>query len=130
MELFLNLAWVLCSLGLVWFWMRSCVSKRISLGTQLLALAMIVLLLLPVISLSDDLLAMQGPAETDMSLRRVLHVDEWHPSVVPATLMLPERAFEALLLGGVSHETLNEDRPAIAPAVDSRALDNRPPPAV
>src|SRR5882762_10391186 len=105
MEILLNLAWALCSLGLIWFWVRSCDAghgkRRIPLRTQILTLAMIVLLLLPVISLSDDLMAMQGAAETDACLRRALQVDAGHPSVVPMALGLQERELSALLLGVV-----------------------------
>src|ERR1700683_1045657 len=100
MEIVLNIAWALCSLGLFWFWLRSSVSDRVPRRTQMLALAMVVLLLLPVISLSDDLMAMQGPAETDSSIRRASHLDEGHPSVVPISFALPEQAFTALSWSG------------------------------
>src|ERR1700722_6529340 len=96
MEITLNLAWALCSLALIWFWARSAASGGVPRGMQILALAMVVLLLLPVISLSDDLMAMQGPAETDSSMRRALHPDEGHPSVVPISFALPEPVFAAL----------------------------------
>jgi hypothetical protein len=90
MEIALNLAWALCSLGLIWFWMRHGASSRTPRSQQMLSLAMVVLVLLPVISLSDDLVAWQSPAEADSCLRRATHRDEVHPSIVPATLGLPE----------------------------------------
>ena len=100
MEIILNIAWALCSLGLVWFWLRAGVAAsdgrgpgRVSRQTQIFALAMVVMLLLPVISLSDDLVAAQGPAETDSCLRRATHIDEGHPSVVPVSITLPEEIF-------------------------------------
>jgi len=134
MEILLNLAWALCSLGLVWFWLRLCASgsasHRIPVHTQLLALAMIVLLLLPVISLSDDLMAMQGAAETDACLRRALHIDELHPSIVPIALGVQERELSVLLLGVVSRFTSSDDRAAIAPLFVSPSVDSRPPPRV
>jgi hypothetical protein len=90
MEIALNLAWALCSLGLIWFWMRRGVSDRVSRRTQVLALAMVVLLLLPVISLSDDLVAAQGPAESDSCMRRASEKDHADLSLIPTALALPE----------------------------------------
>jgi len=130
MEIILNLAWGFCSLGLIWFWVRTRAANQAPRRTQILALAVVVLLLLPVISLSDDLMAMQGPAETDSSLRRSVHSDEGHPSVVPASLALPEQMMTALVLSGFSIEVVENYR-AAPPAPDhSRSLYSRPPPAV
>ena len=128
MELALNLAWALCSMGLVWFWIRRGVSVRVPRSTQLLALAMVVLLLLPVISLSDDLLAAQSPAESDSYLRRATERDHTHPSMVPTTLALPE----AQILGQwpqlVSREALPTEAKALPVSVFAHARFSRPPP--
>jgi hypothetical protein len=128
MEIILNLAWVLCALGLFWFWARAGVSDSASRKTQILALGMVVLLLLPVISLSDDLIAMQGPAESDMCLRRALHADESHPSVIPHAMAMPEQLFIALSIGGLPQKTV--ELPRVMPPQTSfiRSLDSRPPP--
>lgn len=128
MEITLNLAWAACSLALVWFWMRSTAANPIPRRMQILALAMVVLLLLPVISLSDDLMAMQGPAETDSSMRRALHPGEGHPSVVPVSFALPEQAFAALPWGGSSLVVVQNERLAPFVPVLTRSLDRRPPP--
>lgn len=130
MEITLNLAWVLCSLGLIWFWLRTRDANSTPRRTQILALAVVVLLLLPVISLSDDLMAMQGPAETDSCLRRALHSNDTHPSVVPASLALPEQMMTALLLSGFSQEAVQSYRVTPPAPVRTRALDSRPPPVV
>jgi hypothetical protein len=130
MEIVLNIAWALCSLGLFWFWLRSNVSDRVPRRTQMLALAMVVLLLLPVISLSDDLMAMQGPAETDSSIRRASHLDEGHPSVVPVSLALPEHVFDLVPLSGYSRVAAQSQRLAPPAPVLTRSLDRRPPPQV
>src|SRR5258708_4280975 len=109
MELLLNIAWALCSLGLFWLWVRSTSSHSkypIPHAAQALALLMVVLLLLPVISLSDDLAAAQGPAETDCCVRRALHSNELHPSVVPASLAMPEQEFAIFALNGFSLATV------------------------
>jgi len=128
MEIVLNIAWAICSLGLIWFWFRSSASNRVPRKTQVLALAMVVLLLLPVISLSDDLMAMQGPAETDTAMRRASHSDEGHPPVVPTSFALPEQVFALLPLSGYSQVAVQNASLAPAPPVLTRSLDRRPPP--
>jgi hypothetical protein len=130
MEIVLNVAWALCSLGLICFWTRSTASTQVSRRTQVLALAMVVLLLLPVISLSDDLMAMQGPAESDACLRRALHSDSAHFSAVPTSFALPELVVSSLALSGASQE-VSEDLSLMPPTVFlTRCLDSRPPPQV
>lgn len=128
MEITLNLAWAACSLVLIWFWIRSTASNPAPRKMQILALAMIVLLLLPVISLSDDLMAMQGPAEMDSSMRRALHPDEGHPSVVPMSFALPEQVFAALPWSGYSQVAVLSVRLTPPLPVLTRSLDRRPPP--
>jgi hypothetical protein len=128
MEFILNLAWALCSLGLIWLWMRSPASKTVPRKMQVLALAMVVLLLLPVISLSDDLMAMQGPAETDSSVRRAIHNDHPHPSAVPAFAWMPKHIFSAFPTSGWSQETLEGYNLAPQSTFLTRSLDSRPPP--
>jgi hypothetical protein len=124
----LNLAWALCSLGLISLWMRSRSLSAIPRKTQLLALAMVVLMLLPVISLSDDLMAMQGPAETDSSVRRVLDNDQGHPSIVPAIMGMPEQIFSVPSTVGWSQDSLQSYNLAPQPIFLTRSLDSRPPP--
>jgi len=128
MELILNVAWALFSLMLVLFWVKSPASRRIPRRVQILALAMTVLLLLPVISLSDDLQAMQGPSETDTCLRRVLHSDESHPSVFPTSPAFPEQIVTEVALAGFVQEAFQADRPTPPTTFLTRSLDSRPPP--
>jgi hypothetical protein len=133
MEILLNLAWAACSLGLIWFWIRGSASnpvesKSVPRRTQVLALAMVVLLLLPVISLSDDLIAMQGLAETDSSARRASHLTEGHPPVAPTSFALPEQSFDRLRESGFAQVSVQEERPSPPPPALTRSLDRRPPP--
>ncbi len=140
MEMILNLAWAACSLALICFWLRSRNSQSAQRGTgahagscpspclQILALSMVVILLLPVISLSDDLIAMQGPAEADSCVRRGLHSDEWHPSVVPASMAMPEPVFAAPATSVVSQESLQTYAFAPPSRLLYHSLDSRPPP--
>jgi hypothetical protein len=131
MELALNIAWALCSLGLIWLWVRTAPSRSkhpIPRTAQALSLLMVVLLLLPVISLSDDLVAAQGLAETDCCVRRALQSHELHPSVVPASLAVPEQEFAIFALNGLFQTTVQIDGQTAPTPILSRSLDNRPPP--
>jgi len=130
MELFLNLVWAGFSILLILAWVRSQSSSAIPKRTQLLALMAIILLLLPVISLSDDLMAAQGLAETDCSLRRSLDLDSSHHSVVPATLALPEQRVLGARLSGFSQEALETYGPKLPLFRQTTALDSRPPPSL
>jgi hypothetical protein len=138
MEILLNFAWAACSVGMIWFWIRTRASNPVTSGpdtarpvprrTQMLALAMVVLLLLPVISLSDDLMAMQGLAETDSSARRANHLAEGHPPVAPTSFALPEQTFEALPGSGYAQVSVQKGRLSPPPPALTRSLDRRPPP--
>ncbi len=87
---------------------------------------MVVVLLLPVISLSDDLMAIQAPAETDSCVRRALHASDGNPSVVPSSMAMPEPVFDALATGSQEfHQTIQLASP---PSFQTRSLDSRPPP--
>lgn len=129
MEIILNIAWALCSIGLILLWIRGSRLNPVSRRTQMMALAMVVLLLLPVISLSDDLMAMQGPAETDTScLRRALHSGDLHPSFASACWSMPAPMLTELSVSGFSQDTLEGYRWAAQPNSLPAALDSRPPP--
>jgi hypothetical protein len=70
-ELFLNLLWCAFSLLLIVHWTRAADLRRNSkTGKAFVALLLLVLLLLPVISVTDDLVAMAGPSEDEHIVRR------------------------------------------------------------
>jgi hypothetical protein len=130
MEILLNLAWAVGSLALIWIWLRGTASNPAPRRTQILALAMVVILLLPVISLSDDLMAMQGPAETDSSLRKAQHPADSHPVPASSPFGLPEVVVDALQLRLFTQSQPLDSRLTAPAGVQSRALDSRPPPRV
>lgn len=71
MELFLNFVWLSVSLALLVTWakaVRRGDTKRT--WTVFLALVLLVILLLPVISMTDDLVAMVSPTEFEHAVRR------------------------------------------------------------
>ena len=75
MEILLNLIWVALSAALSVFWLlRRAPNARdghsVSLKKQLVSLAVVFLILLPVVSLTDDLQASIAPAEVEHACRR------------------------------------------------------------
>jgi hypothetical protein len=128
MELALNLAWVLLSVVLVRLWMSHAPRKGVSRRTQFLALAMLLLILFPVISVTDDLLAAQNPAEIECCMRRDHSAAQPH-SIFPAVAALPPSVVAEPAL-----RSLHSVMPCLAqvaaihcPALSS--IQNRPPPA-
>jgi len=132
MELVLNLAWVLLAAVMFWLWLRFAPltgpeHRTHDRRSQFVALAVLLLILFPVISVTDDLQAIQNPAEADSCLRRGSVVSNAH-SIFPAAPTLPEPAFAELSFGFVGLATPGRlpapvaDRPALGP------IQNRPPP--
>jgi hypothetical protein len=128
MELFLNSAWALLAFTIVYLWLRlgrRTVDER---HLSFVALVMLLVILFPVISVSDDLWSIQNPAEADTCQRRDHRAGCPHLSI-PAVANLPETAYFGLTFEAQSH-----DAPRQAPnfTIKSPALhsiQNRPPPA-
>jgi len=128
MELVLNLGWALSAAVFFCIWLGHSRQAGAGRRTQLVALAVLVLILFPVISVTDDLQAMQNPAEADCCLRRDHAVCNAH-SIFPSVAAVPPPVFAEVSLG-----FLQVAAPGILPfaAVDDPALapiQNRPPPA-
>jgi nitrate reductase NapE component len=143
MELGLNIAWVVLAALMFCLWPRFAArtgpeprtqkrqvrkQQAQNLRMQFVALAVLVLILFPVISVTDDLQALQNPAEADCCLRRV-HVVPNTNSIFPPVAALPVPVFAELSFGFVRLATPGN---LSAPVVDHPGLasiDNRPPPA-
>jgi hypothetical protein len=133
-ELFLNLAWLAVALAMVCLWFcdrnRSHFEKQSDMRRQLVAIAVLVAILFPVISVSDDLLAIQNASEADNYLRRDhLVPSDAHP-VQPVSCVVPP-----MLFAGLGMVFLRFVAPGILPVQklahpELAAIDNRPPPAV
>jgi hypothetical protein len=98
-------------------------------GTQAAALVMAAVILFPVISVTDDLQALQNPAELDCCARR--HHAVFSPRSIPPAAAA---ALSAPGFAGVSFGYLRSAAPyrVPAPLVENTALtpiQNRPPPA-
>jgi hypothetical protein len=128
MELFLNFAWVMMAVAIVCLWVRFEHRSGAKRRLPFIALVMLIVILFPVISVSDDLWSIQNPAETDTWQRRD-HLASCPHSVFPAIAALPEPAFAVLTVG---FQRFNAPLHPLLRAVGNPAFDiiqNRPPPA-
>jgi len=128
MELVLNLAWVLLAACMFGVWLQHSPRTRGNRRMQLLALAVMLLILFPVISVTDDLQAIQNAAETDCCQRRGHAGSSSHP------LCASPAAMPLAVLAGVSLAVVGSAIPAgpTDPHPDDPALhpvQSRPPPA-
>jgi hypothetical protein len=95
---------------------------------QIAALAILIIILFPVVSLTDDLLACTTPAEVEQLVRRDLldHIDNDLPaaSIIAAALVSLQNASEL--------QTISKLRPAIKIGTPREEflsiMGNRPPP--
>jgi hypothetical protein len=130
MELTLNLGWVLVAVWMLCAWVRMAPRQAADRRIQMAALAVAILILLPAISMTDDLAAAQNPAEVDSCVRRSHDHNGASPhSIVPAAASFPLPGF-----AGVALEFAGMAAPSTPPAsfVENPSLqpiENRPPPA-
>lgn len=133
MELTLNLGWAMLSAWMLFAWLRIAPPRSArDLRRQLVAFAVAIWILWPVISVTDDLaIAIQRTAVFDCSvygLRKNRDICHLHP-VVPTAATLPPPAFPGLSVA-VSRATAPSPPPT--PFVEHPSLasiQNRPPPA-
>ena len=135
-ELLSNLGWlaIIVFLWALWLMRLRGASKRValpSLAMQLVALAMLTAILLPVISITDDLHACQFPAEVK---RSVAQADRHLAPSGPAGLLLFALALPAMCANFRNSPKIGfllaEPQAHIQTGEDFRKLWSRPPPAV
>ena len=127
METILNLAWAMLAVVLVCLWVLHAPRQGASRWMQVAAVVTLLLILFPVISVTDDLLAAQNPADVEIYLRRGHSVGNQHV-IFPVIAMLPRASFAGLFFG-YQHMAAPSRLPI--PTVDNPALasiQNRPPP--
>ncbi len=127
METILNLTWVAVAVVMVRLWLCYALREGATKRTQIPALVMLLVILFPVISVTDDIWSVQNPAETDTCQRRD-HLASCPHSIFPAFAALPEHA-----IAEIAFSFARFDVPLRIPllAIDNPALDpiqNRPPP--
>jgi hypothetical protein len=129
MELFLNLAWVLVAGTLVYRWLEGGGSNNPDWRPQLIAIAVLIAILFPVISMSDDLLTVQSTFEADNYLRR----DHLAPSATPVPPGLA--IVTAVIFAGFGFGFMRFAAPSRLPIekpqrFEITTISNRPPPSV
>ena len=135
-ELLSNLIWVAVTLVLWgWWFTHKGRERRRSLlpgiAAQFIALLMLTAILLPVISVSDDLQACHNPAEVERGAGKSDHYLSFHqaPHRVPVTLAAVLCCFRPCYPHALAWHTLQEAQPS-QPSAPMRILWSRPPPAV
>lgn len=127
MELILNVAWLLLAVFMVWAWLRYAPEKGADRRVQLVALGLVILILLPAISMTDDLMAARNPAEVDTYLRRDHELVVPHV-LLPGTVALIVSLFAGLSLGTVKLASVRRlPLPLLYEPLLS-SIDSRPPP--
>ena len=128
MEVLLNSVWALVAIAFVCLWIQLGRRRDADRHLSFIALVMLIVILFPVISVSDDLWSLQNPAETDTCQRRDHRVTCPH-SIFPAIATCPEITGVELSFGsqhfGVSLYTPQYilENPAFG------SIQNRPPPS-
>ncbi len=128
MELFFNIAWLVVAGVLVTLWLRGGGQGHPERRGQLIAMAVLIAVLFPVISVSDDLLAIQNASEADNYLRRD-HLVPSNPSPVQPMLAVILPAMSTGLGFGFLRFIAPNLLPLLQPKhPETAGIDNRPPP--
>ncbi|MGD0682309.1 MAG: hypothetical protein ABR990_09680 [Terracidiphilus sp.] len=127
MELTLNLVWTVLAVVIMCLWLRFCTRTGADRRMQLVSLAMLIAILLPVISVTDDLQALQNPAELDCCARRH-HVASCSHSMFPAAATLPLPVFAELTFGFLRFAAPNYRPTPLVEIPALASIQNRPPP--
>lgn len=128
MEAFLNLAWTLLAIASICAWARFERRTGAARRMPMIALVLLLAVLFPVISVSDDIWAIQNPAEADSCLRRS------HAAACPHCILPPQAAFPPLFLSSANagKSEFRAQAQSLLPRFAAPALspvENRPPPA-
>jgi len=127
METSLNLVWALLAVALVCLWVYHAPRQGAGRWMQVAAVVTLMVILFPVISVTDDLLATQNPADVEVYLRRGHTAGSQHV-ILSAIARIPPVSFAGLFLGC---QRLAAPSSLPIPTVDNPALagiQNRPPP--
>jgi len=128
MEFLLNLVWALLAGLIVCLWLRIAGTSGASRRTQAAAVAMLILILFPVISVTDDLQSLQNPAETVTCERRG-HMSSCPHSIFPIAVALPAPDFVRPPISFQRFSASLQPRLSAVKKPALRSIQNRPPPA-
>jgi hypothetical protein len=129
MELTLNLVWAMLALLFMGIWLRHASRNGTSTRMQAVALLMFIVILLPVISVTDDLQVLQNPAETTDSCARRNHAALCPHSIFPAVATLPPPVFAELSFGFLRFTAPSHLPVPLVKIPAMASIQNRPPPA-
>lgn len=127
MELVLNLGWGLLALLLFRQWLHYTPHARSGRRVQFVSLAMLVLFLFPVISVTDDLQAVHNPAEIERSLRRDERSVSPH-ALLPTVAGPPSARMTGVVLAFFKVAPLPQPQRFALAASPLASIQNRPPP--
>lgn len=127
MEIVLNLSWALLAFLSTLLWLlyehRTGAERRL----PMIALGVLLVILFPVISVSDDLWSIQNPAEADTCLRRDQCAQGTHPVVLSRPPLMVSTLGPIAPEIGILLPPAKSSSPHYAtPALNS--IENRPPP--
>lgn len=128
MEILLNLAWAASAIVLVALWLRTRGRSGNNCRGQIIAIAVLVAILFPVISVSDDLMAAQCPSEADTSVRRNHLVSPDTNPVLPAIAIVSPPAFPGVTFRFLSYVSPGWAAESFAKTPALASIRNRPPP--
>jgi hypothetical protein len=126
-EILLNLAWAALALLIVCLWIRNGDLTGTDRRRQLVAIAVLIAILFPVISVSDDLMAVQNATEQDGSQRRDHLVPGSAHPVLSFGAVLSVLHFEAAFGPSRSVSASSFQLPSIGHP-ELNGIENRPPP--
>jgi len=126
-EVFLNFAWALVAILLIELQRRTESRTGAQRRNSLIALAMLLVILFPVISVSDDLWSIQYATETDTALRRN-HLDARSSHTLPSAAP-PPAEFAASVEFSHFHFIVIQPSAPRAERPWFAAILNRPPPS-
>ena len=129
MELTLNLGWALVAMWMLCAWVRTAPRRATDRRIQMVALAVVILILLPAISMTDDLAAAQNPAEIDCCARRDHDQGASPHSILPAAASLPLPSFTGISLAFVGMAAPGKLPSPFVENPSLTSIQNRPPPA-
>jgi bacteriorhodopsin len=127
LELFLNIAGALIALAMVCLWLRSTTGTSRDRRIQFVALVVLLLILFPTISMTDDLLAVQNSTETDVYVR-LDHLYTSAQSFLPVAITMMVETVDEHRATSL-HEAVPGTPPASLMNPPAMApIENRPPP--
>jgi len=135
MELLLNLAWMLLAIPAWWLWRTSrsaCAERRLNSAQCLMALACVLVILFPVISATDDLMAMRTEMEeSPLSKRSMKQANGDKTSLGNCRLQIASALVGSAssLALAVEHGDLPSSMSLFVPAAPTTLAAGRSPPA-